>query len=67
LPVDIFVEVLTLYAALGVIFAIAFLVRGVSRIDAHAAGAGSGFRLMIFPGVVALWPLLLSRWIRVPS
>ena len=25
--------------------------------------ASTGFRLMIFPGVTALWPLFLMRWI----
>ena len=61
---ELFVAALTSYAALGFVFAIAFLARGVSRIDAQAAGAGLGFRLMILPGVTALWPLLLQRWIR---
>jgi hypothetical protein len=62
--VELFVAVLTWYASAGVLFAIAFLARGVSRIDVHANGAGLGFRLMIFPGVSALWPFLLKRWIR---
>jgi hypothetical protein len=62
---ELFVAMLTWYGAAGVVFATAFLTSGVSRIDAHANGAGVGFRLMIFPGVAALWPFLLSRWIRV--
>jgi hypothetical protein len=52
------------YAGLGLLFAIAFLARGVSRIDRAAAGAGVGFRLIILPGVVALWPVMLRRWVR---
>jgi hypothetical protein len=64
LAAELFVGALTGYAAVGFVFAIAFLARGVSRIDGQAAGAGLGFRLMIFPGVAALWPLLLKRWIR---
>lgn len=64
---EAFVGALTWYAALGIIFAIAFVARGVSRIDGHAAGAGLGFRLMILPGAMALWPVLLSRWIRARS
>jgi hypothetical protein len=64
---ELVVSALTLYAALGVLFAIAFVARGISRIDTHAEGAGLAFRLIVFPGVVALWPVLLSRWIRVQS
>jgi hypothetical protein len=67
LAAEVFVDGLTAYAVLGAIFASAFLIRGVSRVDPHAEGAGLGFRLIIFPGVAAFWPFLLSRWIRVRS
>ena len=52
------------YAALGCIFAVAFVARGVQRIDAAARGAGWPFRLVVFPGAVALWPYLAVRWAR---
>ena len=39
------------------------MTRGVERIDPAAKGASRGFRLIIVPGAVALWPLLLRRWI----
>ena len=42
----------------------AFFVDGVPRIDPAARGTGWGFRLLVFPGVVALWPLLAVRWMR---
>jgi hypothetical protein len=67
LPAEILVGTMTWYAAAGVVFAIVFVARGVSRVDEHAAGAGLGFRMIIFPGVVALWPFLLSRWMRARS
>ena len=51
------------YVAAGGVFAAAFLTRGVSRIDAAAANAPLSFRLVILPGVVAFWPLLLVKWI----
>lgn len=50
------------YAAAGAIFALAFIVRGVSRLDPAAAAGSAGFRAVIVPGVIALWPLLLHRW-----
>jgi hypothetical protein len=58
-----FVLVLRAYVLLGSVFAVAFIVRGVDRIDPGAHGAGWTFRLMILPGAVALWPLLLRRWV----
>ena len=52
------------YAAAGVLFAVAFVTWGVEQVDPAAKGAPLGFRLLILPGSVALWPLLLRRWMR---
>lgn len=52
-----------LYAAAGLVFALLFLALGLIRIDNGAKGAGLGFRLMILPGLIALWPLMLIRWL----
>ena len=52
-----------LYAAAGSAFALLFLTLGLPRIDNGAKGAGLGFRLLILPGLIALWPLMLVRWI----
>lgn len=56
------VRALGAYAALGLVFAGPFLVRGIERLDPGARGSGWGFRLIVLPGVVAFWPLLLRRW-----
>lgn len=56
------VDFLYLYGAIGAVFAIAFIVTGVNRIDPQAVGSGWGFRLLLIPGATALWPLLLRRW-----
>ncbi len=50
------------YAMLGAIFAIAFVARGIGSVDPVAKDSSVGFRLIVFPGVVALWPLLLRAW-----
>ena len=55
---------LSLYALVGLIFAIPFVIRGAGRIDPAARTGTVGFRILIIPGTIALWPLLLSRWIR---
>ena len=56
------VRILGVYLGVGLVFAIAFVSIGVSRIDPDARGAGVRFRLLILPGSVVLWPYLLSRW-----
>lgn len=54
---------LAIYLACGLLFAIPFALVGVKRIDPHAAGGSWGFRLLVIPGTMALWPLLLRRWV----
>ena len=51
------------YLACGLLFAIPFSLLGVKRIDPHAAHGSWGFRILIIPGVMAFWPLLLRRWV----
>jgi hypothetical protein len=57
------VRLIGIYLALGVLFAVPFVMRGAARVDPAARGAGWGFRLLILPGVAALWPLLARRWL----
>ena len=52
------------YLCLGVLFALLFLIFGVSRIDPRARGGSVGYRLLVLPGVAALGPYLAWRWIR---
>lgn len=57
------VSIATLYAVIGLLFAIAFVWKGVGKIDPSAVEGTLGFRLLIIPGTVALWPLLARRWL----
>lgn len=59
-----FLILLGSYLALGLGFAVAFVCLGAGRVDPHAKEGTWGFRLLIIPGAAALWPLLLSRWLR---
>jgi len=62
---EFFVAVLALYGLAGAVFAVAFVLFGIHRVDPVAEHAPFGFRLIVIPGVAALWPLLLGRWLRV--
>ena len=55
---------LAVYAAAGVIFAVPFALKGAGAIDPAAKGGTWGFRVLTFPGVVALWPFMLVKWRR---
>ena len=62
---EVLVTVLQVYVLLGVVFALAFAARGVRAVDPAAeSGASWGFRLLILPGSVALWPWLAWRWLK---
>ncbi|HEX6885766.1 MAG TPA: hypothetical protein VF530_20500 [Planctomycetota bacterium] len=60
----ILVLALEAYLALGLLFGLAFVLRGVERVDPAAHGGTWGFRFLIVPGCAALWPLLLVRLVR---
>ena len=55
------------YAAIGAVFALVFLKLGARRIDPSVAGSTKGYAVLVFPGVVALWPLLAVKWIGARS
>jgi hypothetical protein len=57
-------EIGVAYVALGITFALVFVSLLAPRMDEQAVGTGVGFRLLILPGVAALWPLFFWRWIR---
>jgi len=61
---EVLVVLLTAYAVLGTLFAVAFVARGTTTIDPVAGGSTLGFKLIVLPGVAALWPLLLNQWIQ---
>jgi len=62
----VLILVLAVHLGLGLVFAVPFLARGAGSIDPDAREASLGFRLCVLPGVCALWPLLLARWLRGP-
>ncbi len=63
--VDLILLIVGLYFAAGFVFAIPFVIKGVTKIDGGAIGSKWGFRLIIIPGTIVFWPLLLKKWIAV--
>jgi hypothetical protein len=53
-----------IYLLCGLVFAIPFMLLGVARIDPHATHGSWGFRVLIIPGTMFLWPLLARRWLK---
>lgn len=51
------------YLLLGLLFAIAFAVKGCKVLDDGANTSGVAFRLMLVPASLLLWPHLLKRWL----
>ncbi len=57
-----FLMLMAIYLLCGLIFALPFAFLGVRKIDPHAAHGTWGFRVLIIPGAILLWPLLARRW-----
>jgi hypothetical protein len=52
------------YLLVGALFALPFACRWAARLDPAAAQGTGGFRLLVLPGAILLWPLLLVRVLR---
>ena len=63
--IHIIVILFEIYLLIGIIFAIPFVIKGVNKLDSGAKGARWTFRLLILPGALALWPILLRKWLLV--
>ena len=61
--VNFILVIVALYLAAGLVFSIPFVIKGVTKIDEGAIGSKWGFRVIIIPGTMVFWPLLLKKWI----
>lgn len=57
----IFWMAIGVYVALGLVAAFYIHLRLLHRLDASADGASWGFRFLVTPGIIALWPILLRK------
>jgi regulator of protease activity HflC (stomatin/prohibitin superfamily) len=60
--IDITLITVAAYLLSGLVFAIAFLAKGLTIVDEGAHGSSIGFRIVIIPGVIVFWPFLLYKW-----
>ena len=58
------IETLKIYGMIGAGVAVPFLAFGIDRIDPSSHQA-YGFRALLIPGIVVLWPLVLWRWLKL--
>ncbi|HLF64242.1 MAG TPA: hypothetical protein VI603_10835 [Saprospiraceae bacterium] len=62
--VTFLVSAFYLYLMIGVLFAIWFTISGVNKIDAGMPHAPWTVRVLIFPGSVLLWVVLLIKYLK---
>ncbi len=55
---------IVIYLGIGVAFAVIFVTHLIGRVDPVARGSSAWFRIIIMPGVAALWPWMLARSLR---
>jgi hypothetical protein len=58
---------LALYIAAGIAIGFAFVIFGVTQALTHPTPVTTGARILLLPGAVLLWPLLLRRWLKSRS
>jgi hypothetical protein len=58
---------LAMYAAAGVVTALAFVSVGLARVLHPPMPATLGARILLLPGAFALWPYILLRWCKARS
>ena len=64
LAARVIAQIVAVYLAAGLVFALPFAFRWAGRLDAAARSGTPGFRLLIIPGSVLLWPWLAARLLR---
>lgn len=52
-----------LYAAIGVVCAVAFVSFGVTRVLPTPTTVTIGARVLLLPGSALLWPWVMCRWL----
>ena len=62
----LFVCCLATYFGIGLLFSIVFFLNGYKKLNPDAAGTKLRVRLLWAPGAMAIWPLLVYKWCKLP-
>ena len=62
--ITVILSLLGIYFLIGILFAIAFVTKGIKTVDPSTVGASLIFKMMVFPGSIGLWPVLLRKWMK---
>ncbi|WP_299674207.1 hypothetical protein [uncultured Dokdonia sp.] len=62
--VQIIPTIILIYLAIGLVFGIYFFIRGAAQLDELIKDSKWTVRLLLVPGAIGLWPLLLSRLLK---
>jgi hypothetical protein len=63
--IEFFLIIVAIYMVFGFVFMIPFIIKGVDVVDEGAYGSRLGFRIIIIPGVIVFWIVLLRKWIKI--
>lgn len=59
--INIFLTILGVYFAVGLLFGLYFLFKGASKIDPLMQDTKKKVRVLLLPGVIVTWPFLIGR------
>lgn len=59
--ISILLSLVAVYLVMGLVFSLYFSFSGVKKIDGLAKNSSFGFKLIIIPGSILLWPLLVIK------
>lgn len=59
--IDIFLTILGVYFAIGLLFGLYFLFKAATKIDPLLQNTKKKVRVLLLPGVIVTWPFLIGR------
>lgn len=59
--IGVLLSVVGVYFAIGAVFAVVISAGPIKRIDAVVADSPLSFRLIVIPGLAALWPVMAGK------
>jgi hypothetical protein len=62
---EFFIQFFSVYLLVGVFFHIFFVTIGMKKLDSATLNTSIWFKLLIAPGSIALWPILLYKLLKL--